>query len=186
MGVELDILWIPLKSSKQSPPSSPSRTSSTSTLSSSTTSRRSSTSSSTSGLPIKTKCVVSVFIYSANNLGHYTSSGGAAVPIPVGYLPSAQATVKVGAFNKKSKIDEESQQAEFKEGFFFQLGDSWKQEKLTISIADSKKSVSGFGSHEWRISDLVTSGVKRKIIPLDSKVPEQTMTVSIELLFPDQ
>ena len=81
-SVELDILWIPLKSSSsnQSPSSSSSRTSSTSSLSS----------SSTSGLSIKTKCVVSVFIYSANNLAHYTSIGGTPVPIPVGYLPSAQ------------------------------------------------------------------------------------------------
>ena len=83
-SVELDILWIPLKSSSlnQSPSSSSSRTTSTSSLSSS--------SSSTSGLSIKTKCVVSVFIYSANNLAHYTSIGGTPVPIPVGYLPSAQ------------------------------------------------------------------------------------------------
>ena len=43
---------------------------------------------------VSTQCVVTVFVYSANNLGFYTSNkGGAAVPIPVGYLPSPQVLI---------------------------------------------------------------------------------------------
>ena len=36
------------------------------------------------------RVIISVFLYSANNLGHYVSKGGAAVPLPPGYLPSAR------------------------------------------------------------------------------------------------
>ena len=50
-----------------------------------------------SWLPISTvlpltspRAILTVFLYSANNLGHYVSKGGAAVPLPPGYLPSAR------------------------------------------------------------------------------------------------
>ena len=40
------------------------------------------------------RVIISVFLYSANNLGHYVSKGGAAVPLPPGYLPSARVGVE--------------------------------------------------------------------------------------------
>ena len=63
--VELEVTWLPL--SPVPPSSSP-------------------------VLPLTSlpRVILSVFLFSANNLGHYVSKGGAAVPVPVGYLPSAR------------------------------------------------------------------------------------------------
>ena len=63
--VELEVTWLPLS------PSPPSRSPALPPAS----------------LP---RVILSVFLFSANNLGHYVSKGGAAVPVPVGYLPSAR------------------------------------------------------------------------------------------------
>ena len=42
------------------------------------------------------RAVLTVFLYSANNLGHYVSSGGGpAVPLPLGYLPSPRVSQRV-------------------------------------------------------------------------------------------
>ena len=81
-------------------------------------------------------------------------------------------------------MSKDSQQAELKQGFD-KSGSwiNWKTETLTIRIDDAKKSVSSFGSHSWKLSELVNSDIKRKIIVLDPKVPSQTMTLSIKLQF---
>ena len=84
-------------------------------------------------------------------------------------------------------MSKDSQQAELKQGFDKSLVTSswadWKTETLTIRIDDAKKTVSSFGSHSWKLSELVNSNLKRKIIVLDPKVPSQTMTLSIKLQF---
>ena len=84
----------------------------------------------------------------------------------------------------KSDVSKDSQQAELKQGFD-KSGPwaNWKTETLTIRIDDAKKTVSSFGSHSWKLSELVNSDIKRKIIVLDPKVPSQTMTLSIKLQF---
>ena len=81
-------------------------------------------------------------------------------------------------------MSKDSQQAELKQGFD-KSGSwiNWKTDTLTIRIEDAKKSVSSFGSHSWKLSELVNSDIKRKIIVLDPKVPSQTMTLSIKLQF---
>ena len=81
-------------------------------------------------------------------------------------------------------MSKDSQQAELKQGFD-KSGSwiNWKTETLTIRIDDAKKTVSSFGSHSWKLSELVNSDIKRKIIVLDPKVPSQTMTLSIKLQF---
>merc|ERR1719450_1988941 len=69
-SVEVDISWFPLSSTTPGPPPP---------------------------FPSTIRGVVSVFIYSANNLVFYTANnGGAAVPTSPGYLPSPQASLKVG------------------------------------------------------------------------------------------
>ena len=123
------------------------------------------------------------------------------MPLPVGYLPSArvskdsllcfliimlhQAIVKIGNLEIwRSDISKDSQQAELKQGFD-KSGpwNNWKTQVLTIQIDDAKKSVSSFGSHSWKTSELVNSDIKRKIFALDAKVPSQTVTVSLKLQF---
>jgi hypothetical protein len=88
--------------------------------------------------PGSTAAVLSVFIYSANNLAKY--SGASSVPIPVGHLPSAQATLSVANYTRTTGVSKDSQQAEFKQGFVFLLGRGWKSESLTIKVADTEKS----------------------------------------------
>ena len=65
--VEVEVIWVPLSTKPPSGPPHP-------------------------FLPMISvpRVVISVFLYSANNLGHYVSKGGAAVPLPPGYLPSAR------------------------------------------------------------------------------------------------
>ena len=40
--------------------------------------------------------------------------------------------------------------------------------------------ISGFGHCSWKLSELKSNDVKRKIVMLDPKVPSQTLTVSIK------
>ena len=40
--------------------------------------------------------------------------------------------------------------------------------------------ITGFGHSSWKISELKSNDVKRKIVMLDPKVPSQTLTVSIK------
>ena len=67
-SVEVEISWVPLLSSKTPGPGSL-----------------------PPPFPSSIQGVMSVFVYSANNLAFYTANnGGAAVPTPAGYLPSPQ------------------------------------------------------------------------------------------------
>ena len=96
-----------------------------------------------------------------------------------------QATVKIGNLELwRSAVSKDSQQAEFKQGFD-EAGswNNWKTQTLTIRIDDAKKSVSSFGSHSWKMSELVIGKIKKKIIPLDPKVQSQTVTLTIKLQF---
>ena len=81
-------------------------------------------------------------------------------------------------------MSKDSQQAEFKQGFD-EVGpwNNWKSQILTIRIDDDKKSVSSFGSHSWKMAELVNGNIKRRIIPLDPKVQSQTVTLTIKLQF---
>ena len=84
----------------------------------------------------------------------------------------------------RSGISKDSQQAELKQGSA-KSGpwNSWDTRTLTIRMDDAKKSVSSFGSHSWKMSELVNNDIKRKIFALDAKVPSQTVTLSIKLQF---
>ena len=89
--------------------------------------------------PGQTEAVVCVFLYSANNLGRYTPRG-ATVPLQPGYLPSPQATVTLtSAGLRNTKILEETQQANFNEGFLFLLGTDWASQTIKIQVDDRKK-----------------------------------------------
>ena len=61
-------------------------------------------------------------------------------PIPVGHLPSAQATVTVANYTQTTGVSKDSQQAEFKQGFVFKLGKDWKTQTLAIKVDDTEKS----------------------------------------------
>ena len=98
-----------------------------------------------------------------------------------GVTPSPQAVVKIGNQVKKTKKLKETQQAEFKEGFIFKLDQYWNAKPLIIDIDDCGHSL---GSHSWSLTDLVDHDVKRKIFVLDPSSPSQTLTVSINLMFP--
>ena len=67
-------------------------------------------------------------------------AGASPVPIPVGHLPSAQATVSVANYTKTTGVSKDSQQAEFKQGFVFKLGKDWRTQSLTIKVDDTEKS----------------------------------------------
>ena len=67
-------------------------------------------------------------------------AGASPVPIPVGRLPSAQATVSVANYSKTTGVSKDSQQAEFKQGFVFKLGKDWRTQSLTIKVEDTEKS----------------------------------------------
>ena len=109
-NVRLELSWSPLVSSPQPPSTS------------------------------STQAVLSLFIYSAQNLCEYTDRLGAVVPLAPGYLPSARASVSLtSARAQQSQIFRDSQQPEFKEGFLFELGQNWKSQSLKIQIDDSKK-----------------------------------------------
>jgi len=132
--------------------------------------------------PGSTAAVLSVFIYSANNLAKY--AGATPVPLPVGHLPSAQATLTVANFIKTTGVSKNSQQAEFKQGFTFLLGADWKSHSLTIMVADTEKRVSSFGQKTWKLVDLLGTDIKQEIVSLDTKIPSQTITLSANIRFP--
>ena len=96
-----------------------------------------------------------------------------------------KAIVKIGNLEIwKSNVSKDSQQAELKQGFDISgPWKSWDTETLTIRIDDAKKTVSSFGSHSWKMSELVNSDIKRKIFVLDAKVPSQTVNLLIKLQF---
>ena len=50
------------------------------------------------------------------------------------------ATQLLGVREQKSGIIKESQQAEFNQGFYFKLGDTWESETVKICVDDTKKS----------------------------------------------
>ena len=139
-------------------------------------SSRASTPQVSPAFPNPIKAVLSVFIYSANNLDHHVDSNKKS-----GVTPSPQAVVKIGNQVKKTKKLKETQQAEFKEGFIFKLDQYWNAKPLIIDIDDCGHSL---GSHSWSLADLVDHDVKRKIFVLDPSSPSQTLTVSINLMFP--
>ena len=115
--VRLEVGWRPLLSTPPPPPPPSARPS----------------------FPRQTEAVVSVFLYSANNLGRYTTRA-ATVPLQPGYLPSPQArlTVSSGELRTTNTI-EETQQADFREGFLFLLGTDWASQTIKIQVDDSKK-----------------------------------------------
>ena len=89
--------------------------------------------------PGESEAVLSVLLYSANNLGGYTTRGPP-LPLQPGYLPSPQATVTLSSAGpKNTKTIEETQQADFKEGFLFRLGADWASQTLKIQVDDRKK-----------------------------------------------
>jgi len=132
--------------------------------------------------PGSTAAVLTVFIYSANNLAKY--AGATPVPLPVGHLPSAQATLTVASYIKTTGVSRNSQQAEFKQGFTFLLGTDWKSQSLQIEVADTEKRVSSFGKKTWRLADLLGKDIKQEIVSLDPKIPSQTITLSANIRFP--
>ena len=67
-------------------------------------------------------------------------TGASPVPIPVGHLPFAQATVTVANYTQTTGVSKDSQQAEFKQGFVFKLGKDRKTQTLTIKVDDTEKS----------------------------------------------
>ena len=89
--------------------------------------------------PRQSEAVVSVFLYSANNLGRYTTRA-ATVPLQPGYLPSPQARLTVSSGDlRTTNIIEETQQPDFREGFLFLLGTDWASQTIKIQVDDSKK-----------------------------------------------
>ena len=71
---------------------------------------------------------------------HVQYAGASPVPIPVGHLPSAQATVTVANYTQTTGVSKDSQQAKFKQGFVFKLGKDRKTQTLTIKVDDTEKS----------------------------------------------
>ena len=48
--------------------------------------------------------------------------------------------MSIGSGEQESGIIKESQQAEFNQGFYFKLGDTWESETVKIRVDDTKKS----------------------------------------------
>merc|ERR1712200_248780 len=129
--------------------------------------------------PGATSAIVTVFVYSANNLAQFT--GGAR--FPVGHLPSPQATVSLANYTRKSNIFKKTQQPAFNFGESLSLVQDWSTASLVISVEDTQKRAS-FGSHSIPLTALVAQDNKKTILPLHPSNPAQTTTISASISFP--
>jgi len=129
--------------------------------------------------PGSTAAILTVFLYSANNLAKYTDG----TTFAANHLPSPQATFTVANYTITSEVARDSQQPSFNFGHSFSLLDDWKTKKLTITIQDTEKSGS-FGKVDLKLASLVGQDTVKEILPLTAKFPSQTVTMSAKLRFP--
>jgi len=129
--------------------------------------------------PGSSSCLLTVFVYSANNLAKYTNGKA----FTAGHLPSPQVTLRVANYTKTSDIARDTQQATFNFGEQFSLPSNWKSLTLTVAVADTEKRGS-FGEVSIPLSSVLGKDKVKELLPLDSKFPSQTITVSASLRFP--
>jgi len=128
--------------------------------------------------------VLTVFVYSANNLDWYISSANRSTAVPQSHQPSPRVSVSVGSGNSQTgQPVTNTRQAEIKQGFILELGEDWSRNSLKIEVIDSKGG-SSHGSSLWSLSSLVGLPQTRSTVPLSSSNPGQTLTVSLLLSFP--
>jgi len=129
--------------------------------------------------PGSTSAVLTVFVYSANNLAKYADS----TVFPAGHLPSPKVTITIANYTHTSEIARDSQQASFNYGEVISLLNNWKTETLTISVDDTEKRGS-FGVVKIPLANLLGNDRVKEILPLTTKFPSQTLTFSAKLRFP--
>jgi len=129
--------------------------------------------------PGSTKALLTVFVYSANNLAQYADGKKFAA----GHLPSPQVTLSVANYTMTSGITRDTQQAIFNHGEQFPLRSNWKTQTLTLSVQDTEQSGS-FGEVRIPLSSILGKDSVKEILPLSTKFPSQTITFSAMLRFP--
>jgi len=129
--------------------------------------------------PGATAAVLTVFVYSANNLAQFT--GG--MRFPAGHLPSPQATITIANYTHNSNAYRNTQQPSFNFGETVTLLHDWTTATLVISVRDTEKGGS-FGSQRIPLSSLVGKDKVKTILPLLPANPSQTVTFSAKIRFP--
>jgi len=172
--VELELVWRPLLATP--PTSSVKRTS-----------------SSSSSIPC---AVLTLFLYSANNLNWYSNPEAA---VPAGHQPIPRASLVLGSptpagsssFQPDGEVQttksvRQTRQVELNEGFTFLLGEYWDSKSIRITVEDSNQGGKAFGSWQIGMRELVEQDlerVSRPLLGLRSSHPEQTFTLSAQLRF---
>jgi len=175
--VELQLVWRPLL---PTPPSaSVKRASSTSSFSSS---------SSSSSIP---SAILTIFLYSANNLNWFSKPEAA---VPTAHQPVPRASLVVGAtvrsvFQPDGEVQttnsvRRSRQVDLNQGFTFLLGVDWRSKSVQITVDDSSQGGKSFGSLVMGMRELTGSDLERASKSLLTNYPEQTITLSAYLRFP--
>ncbi|XP_023332371.1 extended synaptotagmin-3 [Eurytemora carolleeae] len=129
--------------------------------------------------PGSTEAVLTVFLYSANNLAKYSDGTGLAAS----HIPSPRASIMVANYTQQSEIARDTQQASFNFGTSFSLQQNWKTQSLTIKLEDTESRKS-LGEVQLSLSSLLGSDKTKEIVSLDPKYPSQTITLSAKLRFP--
>jgi len=128
--------------------------------------------------------VLTVFVYSANNLDWYISPDNRSTAVPQSHQPSPRVSVSVGSGNSQTgQPSTNTRQADIKQGFILELGEDWSRNSLKIEVIDTKGG-SSLGSSLWSLPSLVGLPQIRSTVPLSSSQPGQTLTVSLLLSFP--
>jgi len=175
--VELELVWRPLLAT---PPQN--------------SLRRSSTTS--SSIPC---AVLTLFLYSANNLNWYSNPETA---VPAGHQPVPRASLVLGStppagsssFQPDGEVQttssvRRSRQVELNEGFKFLLGEDWSSKSIRITMEDYSQGGKTFGSWQIGMRELVGQDLERASRCLlgegstTSSHPEQTFTLSAQLRF---
>jgi len=128
--------------------------------------------------PSSTDAVLSIFVYSANNLVKFTSG-----PMPAGHLPSPRAIIKVANYTSITETAKKTQQATFNHGEVYMLQSNWKTQTLVIKVEESDSGKS-FGSISIPLTSLQGKDLVQELKPLNPAQPSITITVSASIRFP--
>ena len=122
--------------------------------------------------PGKTAAVLTVFIYSVNNLETGEEAG-----------PSVSVVVTAAGERRETKEVKNSPQPEFLEEFVFLVESGWEEQELVMEVNNTGDG-SVFGEVRFGLADLVEEDITRKILPLSEENSHQTIIISAWIRFP--
>jgi len=139
-------------------------------------------------LPLEQQCdtptiaVLTVFIYSCNNLTTEGNEQGVPGHVVVKVAPPAGLIDK--NLIKVSEVQKNTQHPTFEEGFIFTLtkDDEWTDGKVSLEVLD-ERSKKVFGSLSFPINELKDAPANRKISGISAENPTMTITYSAKIVF---